>query len=251
VTRQAYAPEIRIIRLMCTGRVDLAFVLRAFQKGADGVIIGGCWLGECHYVTEGNYHALNMMHLARRLLEHTGVNPARLRIEWISAAEGVRFAEIMNDFAATLRKLGPVADDGELDDVELRSRLEEVSRLIPYIKVEMREKLTRRLEKPEDYDDLYTRDEVEKLFTETVSYHIDPEKCQACMICLRKCPVHGIDGAKSLIHVIDQDTCIKCGTCYDACPERFGAVSRLSGVPVPPPIPEDQRTIDRKGRKAG
>ena len=110
MSRQSYAPEIRIIRLMCTGRVDLAFVLRAFQKGADGVIIGGCWLGECHYVTEGNYYALNMMHLCKKLLHHAGVNPDRLRIEWISAAEGVRFAEIMNDFTEQLRELGPVGN---------------------------------------------------------------------------------------------------------------------------------------------
>ena len=60
---------------MCTGRVDLAFVLRAFQKGADGVIIGGCWPGECHYVTEGNYDALGNMHLCKKLLEHIGVEP--------------------------------------------------------------------------------------------------------------------------------------------------------------------------------
>ena len=110
MTRQSYAPEIRIIRLMCTGRVDMAFVLRAFQKGADGVIIGGCWLGECHYVTEGNYYALNMMHLCKKLLEHAGVNPDRLRIEWISAAEGVRFAEVMNDFTGQLRELGPIGE---------------------------------------------------------------------------------------------------------------------------------------------
>ena len=80
---------------MCAGRVDLAFLLRAFQKGADGVFVGGCWLGECHYVTEGNYYALNMMQLAKKLLEHTGINPERLRIEWISAAEGLRFAILM------------------------------------------------------------------------------------------------------------------------------------------------------------
>jgi coenzyme F420-reducing hydrogenase delta subunit/NAD-dependent dihydropyrimidine dehydrogenase PreA subunit len=251
VTRQAYAPEIRIIRLMCTGRVDLAFVLRAFQKGADGVIVGGCRLGECHYVTEGNYHALNMLHLARRLLEHTGVNPARLRIEWISAAEGVRFAEIMNDFAGKLRKLGPVGADEGLEEGELQSRLEEVSRLVPYIKLAMREKLALRLDGQAEYDELYSRDEVEILFRDVVSYHIDPKKCQACMICLRKCPVHGIAGGKNLIHVIDQELCIKCGTCHDVCPERFGAVSRISGGLVPPPVPEEERTIERTGQRAG
>ncbi|MCJ7628996.1 MAG: hydrogenase iron-sulfur subunit, partial [Longimicrobiales bacterium] len=67
----------------------MAFVLRAFQKGADEVIIEGCWLGECHHVTEWNYYALNMMHLAKKLLEHPGVDPERLRIDWISASEGV------------------------------------------------------------------------------------------------------------------------------------------------------------------
>jgi F420-non-reducing hydrogenase iron-sulfur subunit len=251
VTRQAYAPEIRIIRLMCTGRVDLAFVLRAFEKGADGVIIGGCWLGECHYVTEGNYYALNMLHLAKRLLELAGVNPERLRIEWISAAEGVRFAEVMNDFAGTLRKLGPIGEGEGVEAGQLQSKLEEIRILIPYIKIAKREKLTLRLDSREEYDELYSRDEVEQLLTEVPSYHIDPAKCQACMICLRKCPVHGIEGGKSHIHVIDQSLCIRCGTCLEACPERFGAVSMISGGPVPPPIPEEERTIERKGKAAG
>ena len=72
MTRQSYATEIRIIRLMCTGRVDLAFVFRAFQKGADGVIIGGCWPGECHYVTEGNYDALGNMLLGAAVYSIVG-----------------------------------------------------------------------------------------------------------------------------------------------------------------------------------
>jgi Fe-S-cluster-containing hydrogenase component 2 len=71
------------------------------------------------------------------------------------------------------------------------------------------------------------------------------------MICLRKCPVHGIEGGKNTIHVIDQELCIKCGTCYDACPEKFGAIQALVGEPVPPPLPEGERTIERKGKKAG
>ena len=88
---------------MCTGRVDLSFVLRALSNGADGVFIGGCWLGECHYVTEGNYDALFNMHLCRKLLEKIGVDPKRLRLEWIAASEGTRYAEVMNDFGSSLR----------------------------------------------------------------------------------------------------------------------------------------------------
>jgi coenzyme F420-reducing hydrogenase delta subunit/NAD-dependent dihydropyrimidine dehydrogenase PreA subunit len=236
---------------MCTGRVDLAFVLHAFQKGADGVIIGGCWLGECHYVTEGNYYALSMMHLARALLEHAGVNPERLRIEWISASEGVRFAEIMNDFTGQIRGLGPIGRGEGLEEGELHGRLEEIRRLIPYIKIQKKEKLATRLESRDDYDRLYTRDEIDRLFTELPSYHIDPSRCQACMICLRRCPVHGIEGGKNLIHVIDQALCIRCGTCQEACPERFDAISVITGAPVPPPIPEEERAIERSGKRGG
>jgi NADH:ubiquinone oxidoreductase subunit F (NADH-binding)/(2Fe-2S) ferredoxin/Pyruvate/2-oxoacid:ferredoxin oxidoreductase delta subunit len=81
-----------------------------------------------------------------------------------------------------------------------------------------------------------------------IAYYIDPEKCQACSICLRKCPSEAIIGDKKRIHVIDQEKCTNCGTCYEVCPSRFGAVRRLSGVPVPPPLPEDQRTLVRKSK---
>jgi coenzyme F420-reducing hydrogenase delta subunit/ferredoxin len=233
---------------MCTGRVDMAFVLRAFQKGADGVIVGGCWLGECHYVTEGNYDALNLMHLCKKLLEYKGVDPGRLRIEWISASEGTRFAEIMTDFTEKLRELGPVSNGN--GNGKLASELEEVAKLVPYIKLMKKDKLRQRLDKVEDYDRLYTVEEVDTLFKEVVSYHIDPEKCQACLICGRRCPVDGISGGKNQVHVIDQESCIHCGTCYEACPPRFGAVQKIVGAAVPPPIPEDQRTVVRKPKKA-
>jgi NADP-reducing hydrogenase subunit HndC len=82
-----------------------------------------------------------------------------------------------------------------------------------------------------------------------ISYYIDPDKCQACMICLRKCPAEAIDGAKNKIHIIDQEKCTKCGTCFEVCPSRFGAVIKISGKPVPPPIPEDARTIVRESKK--
>jgi NADH-quinone oxidoreductase subunit F len=83
---------------------------------------------------------------------------------------------------------------------------------------------------------------------ELISYHIDPDKCSACMICLRKCPADAVDGAKKKIHIIDQEKCTKCATCFEVCPSRFSAVQKISGEPVPDPIPEDARTIAKKSK---
>jgi F420-non-reducing hydrogenase iron-sulfur subunit len=234
---------------MCSGRVDLAFVLRAFSNGMDGVFIGGCRLKECNYVTHGNYNALNMVLLCRKIMEHIGLNPERLRIEFMSGGEGILFADVMNDFGKQVEKLGPLGKGEGLNEIELRSRIQEVAKLIPYIKIVKREKLASRLETEEAYDGLFTREEIDGLFRDVISYYIDPEKCQACMICLKKCPVEAIVGGKNRIHVIDQEQCIKCGTCFEACPDRFGAVQKITGGPVPPPIPEEERTIVRKGKK--
>jgi NADH-quinone oxidoreductase subunit F len=84
---------------------------------------------------------------------------------------------------------------------------------------------------------------------EMVSYYIDPEKCQACTMCLRKCPAEAIDGGKNKIHIIDQEKCTKCKTCFEVCPNRFNAVERISGEPVPPSIPEERRIIARESKK--
>jgi coenzyme F420-reducing hydrogenase delta subunit/Fe-S-cluster-containing hydrogenase component 2 len=242
---------MRLIRVMCSGRVDLAFVLRAFSNGMDGVFIGGCRLNECNYVTHGNYHALNMVLLCRKIMEHIGLNPERLRVEFLSAGEGILFADVMNDFGKKVEELGPLGKGEGLDGDELKSRLETITKLIPYIKIVQREKLESRLGKAEDHDGLFTREEIDRLFREVVSYHIAPDKCQACMICLKKCPVEAIVGGKNRIHVIDQEKCIKCGTCFEACPSRFAAVQKISGAPVPPPLPEAERTIVRKSKEKG
>jgi len=234
---------------MCSGRVDLEFVLRAFANGMDGVFIGGCRLNECNYITHGNYHALNMALLCRKIMEHIGLNPERLRIEFMSAGEGILFTEVTNDFVKKVKEIGPLGKGEGIDEDELKSKLEEVSKLIPYIKIVKRAKLESHLENEEEYEGLFTSDEIDKLFSEVVSYYIDPEKCQACMICLRKCPVEAIAGGKNQIHVIDQEKCIKCGTCFEACPPRFAAVKEISCEPVPPPIPEEERTIVRKSKK--
>jgi coenzyme F420-reducing hydrogenase delta subunit len=151
---------------MCAGRVDLAFILRAFEKAADGVFIGGCWPGECHYITEGNYDALANVHISRKLLAHVGVNPARLRIEWISASEGSRFAEVTTDFVAQLKKLGPLGEgEGEGAAIgEIRRKLEAAGKLVPYIKLVERERLRVPVKSEKAYNEFFASDEVNRLF---------------------------------------------------------------------------------------
>ena len=234
---------------MCSGRVDLDFVLRAFSNGMDGVFIGGCRLNECNYVTQGNYHALNMALLSRRLMEHVGLTPERLSIEFMSAGEGIRFAEVHNGFAKTVKELGPLGAGEGIDEEELKTKLAEVRNLVPYIKQVKKEKLRARLTDPEQYDAYFTREEIESLLRDVVSYYIQPEKCTACLICARRCPEQTIISVKNQVHVIEQDKCIKCGTCFEVCPAQFGAVTKLSGQPVPPPLPEEQRSIVRKDKE--
>ncbi len=231
---------------MCTGRVDLEFVLQAFLNGADGVFIGGCRLNTCTYTTNGNYDALNMLLLCRRIMEHIGLNPERLRIEFMTSGEGTLFAEVMNEFSKKVRELGPLGKGEGIDEDELKSKLAEIINLVPYIKLVKNEKLGTRLKNPEEYDKLFTSDEIDKLFCEVVSYYIEPGKCQACGICARKCPVEAIAGGKNLVHIIDQEKCIKCGTCFESCPSRFAAIKKIVSEPVPPPIPEEARIIVRE-----
>jgi F420-non-reducing hydrogenase iron-sulfur subunit len=234
---------------MCSGRVDLAHILRAFAAGADGVFIGGCRLGECNYITHGNYHAQNLALLGKKIFEHIGLNPRRLHIAFMSGGEGNLFASVVDDFCKTIKELGPIGQSDEIAPARLEEALAEVTRLVPYIKIEKRDKLTVCLEDETACENHFSLEEIKRLFAEVASYHIDPEKCQACMICARSCPVDAIDGGKSVIHVIDQDKCIKCGTCLNACPSRFGAVSKIVSGPVPLPLPLEQRTIARKGGK--
>jgi len=215
---------------MCTGRIDPGLVFRGFANGADGIIIVGCRLNECNYTTHGNYSALNKTHLCKQIMEHIGFNPARLRIEFLSSGEGILFTEVVNDFVASIKQLGPPGGSEGVDAAELRSKARQTVRLVPYIKLAMKDKLAARPATREEYGRLYTRDDMDRLFGEAVSYHIDPEKCRACMMCLRRCPVEAIIGGKGQKHAIDQEKCIRCGTCLQVCPPRFSAVA---AVPAP------------------
>lgn len=149
---------------MCSGRVDLDFVLRAFSNGMDGVFIGGCRLNECNYITHGNYDALNMVLLCKRILEYIGLNPERLKIAFMSSADGIVFTEVMNKFGNEVRELGPLGEREGIGQDELKSRLAEIRKLVPYIKLVKNKKLASRLENMEEYDSLFTLGEIERLF---------------------------------------------------------------------------------------
>ncbi len=105
-SRIKYASNIRVIRVMCSGRVDPTFVLKSFREGADGVLICGCHPGDCHY-HEGNYKCLRRYHLLVKYIEQMGIRPERLRLEWVSASEGKIFAEIVDEMVKTIKALGP------------------------------------------------------------------------------------------------------------------------------------------------
>jgi len=107
VSRIKSAPNVRILRTMCSGRVDPAFILKAFQLGADGVVVMGCHLGDCHY-QEGNFKTIRRIPFLHRLIGGFGIDRRRLRLEWVSASEGERFAEVVNQFTEEIRSLGPL-----------------------------------------------------------------------------------------------------------------------------------------------
>jgi len=180
---------------MCTGRVDPAFILRAFSNGADGVYIGGCWPGECHYVTEGNYHALSNVLLMKKVLAHIGINPERLRIEWVGASEGVRFAEIMNDVSKKIKELGPLGTAEGLDLKRLAFKLEAVENIIPFMRLVERERLRIPLNKEEEYRAFYASDELNRLFKELVA---DKLAVSEIMLLLREGPLSSGEISKSL-----------------------------------------------------
>jgi len=154
---------------MCSGRVDLEFILRAFSKGQDGVLIGGCRLNECNYITHGNYDALSNTHLCKKIMEHIGLNPERLRIEFMSGADGILLAEVINDFTKKVKTLGPLGKGEGMDEKELKFKLKAVRKLVPYIKLVERERLRVPVKSEEAYNEFFESSEVNRLFNELIS----------------------------------------------------------------------------------
>jgi len=151
---------------MCSGRVDLEFILRAFANGQDGVFVGGCRLGECNYITHGNYDALSNVHICRKMMEHIGLNPERLRIEFMSAADGNLLAEVTNDFTKKVKELGPLGKSEGIDKKELKFKLEAVRKLVPYMKLVERERLRVPVKSEEAYNKFFESSEINRLFSE-------------------------------------------------------------------------------------
>jgi F420-non-reducing hydrogenase iron-sulfur subunit len=124
ISRIQLPPTVRIIRVMCTGSIDPQMVFEAYENGIDGVVIMGCHFGDCHYLT-GNYNAENKVKMIKLLLEKTDIEPMRFHLEWVSAAEGPKFAEVVKDFTAQITSLGPnpLLINGEMDGEKLKKLL--------------------------------------------------------------------------------------------------------------------------------
>ena len=168
VSRFQYPPHIRLIRVMCSARVDMLHIHRALTNGQDGIFIGGCHLCDCHYVTNGNFNAYSMVQVFRKLLKHIGIYPERLRIEWVSAGEGIRFANFMNEYSDELIKLGPIGKAEGINQETLAFKLEAIKRIIPYIKLVITQRLHLSERTEEAYHKFFKSEEFDRLFDELI-----------------------------------------------------------------------------------
>ena len=164
VSRIQHQPHFRMIRVMCSGRIQPGFVFRSFEKGADGVLVSGCHYADCHYI-DANRQTVKRVNRLWDKLEKAGVRPERLQLEWISAAEGTRFAEVMSDFARQLKELGPLGVGEEIEPPDLKRKLEALSRIVPFVKLVEREKLRVPVKSEEAYNEFFASAEVDLGFT--------------------------------------------------------------------------------------
>jgi coenzyme F420-reducing hydrogenase delta subunit len=171
---------------MCSGRVDLEHILRAFSNGADAVFIGGCILNECNYITHGNYDALGNVLMFRKIMEHIGLNPERLRIEFMSSGDGLILTKVINDFCKHAEEIGPLGKSEGIDTKILKFKLEAVSKLIPYIKLVERERLRVPQKSEEAYIDFFASDKVNRLFKELI---LDKLAVSQILLLLREQPL--------------------------------------------------------------
>ncbi len=167
---------------MCTGRVDPTHVLRAFSNGVDGVFIGGCWLGECHYLTDGNHSAVSMMHMTRKLMKGIGINPERLTLEHVSAAQGNRYADLITAFTAKVKGIGRLGAAEGIDKERLKIGLEAATSVVPFMRLVERERLRVHFKTREEYAQFFDSEETERLFQAMV---IDKMAMKEVLLLLR------------------------------------------------------------------
>ena len=156
---------------MCSGRVDLEFILRAFSNGQDGVFIGGCRLDECNYVTHGNYDALANTYLCKKILAHVGLNPKRLRTEFMSGADGNLLADVTDAFTSEIRTLGPLGESEGIDPALMKLKLDAARKLVPFLRLVEREKLRVPIKAKQAYVDYFESENVDRLFDAIFSDH--------------------------------------------------------------------------------
>ena len=159
----------------------MSFIFRALRNGKDGVLIGGCHPGECHYATQGNFGALSTLHIARKLLGTIGLSPERLRLEYIAASEGSRYAEVMNDFSSEVRELGLLGEAEGIDETILSRKLGVVYDLVPYIKLVERERMRMPEKSVEAYNRFFASDEFGKIFRELVADKIETSEIMSIL----------------------------------------------------------------------
>ncbi len=167
-----YKNDIRLIRVMCSGRVDLEFIFRAFFNGQDGVLIGGCKLNECNYATHGNYDALGNVCISKNILQRIGINPERLSIEFMSGGEGNRLADVINGFTDRIKALGPLGEAEGIERGALKQSLAAVRKMVPYLRLVEREKLRVQNRSEEGYRDFFASDGVNRLFDELIGSNL-------------------------------------------------------------------------------
>ncbi len=180
---------------MCSGRVDLEFILRAFAKGQDGVFIGGCKLDECNYVTHGNYDALANTHIAKKILQHIGLNPGRLRTEFMSGADGNLLADYTDDFAKQIKEMGPLGKSEGLSRDQVMLKLEAARKLVPFMRLAERERLRVPDKSKQAYTKFFTDSDTDLLFDKLF---LDKLAVSQIMLLLKEKPLSTSDISEKL-----------------------------------------------------
>jgi coenzyme F420-reducing hydrogenase delta subunit len=175
---------------MCSGRVDLEFILRAFANGQDGVFIGGCKLDECNYITHGNYDAWANVYLCKKIMGHIGIHPERLRIAFMSGADGNLLADATDEFSRQIKSLGPIGEGEGIEVKELKFKLEAARALVPYLRLVERERLRAPEKSKKAYTDFFESREVDRLFDEIFTEKLAVSQI---MLLLRKKPLSTMD----------------------------------------------------------